>query len=48
MTSNLGVVFGPTLLKAANASPESMITDTAYQTRIVEEMIINHAVLFAK
>eukprot|EP01136_Pigoraptor_vietnamica_P013882 Opistho-1_new@55392 len=44
--NNLAIVFGPTLLRPMVATPASLIQETPYQCRIVEEMITNQQWFF--
>jgi RhoGAP domain. len=45
--SNLGIVFGPTLLRTAEGSASlSCLVDTVHQTRVIELMIANAQDIF--
>lgn len=43
---NLGIVFGPTLMRAPEQDPMAALNDIRYQRQLVEMLIQNEDVLF--
>lgn len=43
---NLGIVFGPTLMRAPNQDAMTALNDVRYQRQVVEVLIKNEDVLF--
>lgn len=43
---NLGIVFGPTLMRAPNQDAMAALNDVRYQRQVVEVLIKNEEVLF--
>lgn len=43
---NLGIVFGPTLMRAPNQDAMTALNDIRYQRQVVEVLIKNEDVLF--
>lgn len=46
-SSNLGIVFGPTLLRSGDGNPSlNSLIDTCYQTRAIEILIVHAGLIF--
>lgn len=43
---NLGIVFGPTLMRAPELDPMAALNDIRYQRLVVEMLIKNEDILF--